>query len=155
MTRCISICRSCAQAGLSETRTFEEVRDLVQALNFLMDRAGGIHKARGERNQKASALIDMEDDRAAFGLYLSGNGSVKEGARWHVVQKEKQAHDLLSPKAKAVAIWADAEFITPSSVGTMFLNKSCCFGIEKSCCTQLASTQSAAKGPGNTCCMMI
>ena len=85
----------------------------MQALNFLMDRAGGIHKARGERNQKASALIDMEDDRAAFGLYLSGNGSVMEGTRWHVAQKEKQAHDLLSSKAKAVAIWADAEFITP------------------------------------------
>ena len=113
MTRCISICRFCVQAGLSETRTFEEVRDLVQALKFLIDRAGGIRKARDERNQTASALIDMEDDRAAFGLYLSGNGSVMEGTRWHVAQKEKQAHDLLSPKAKAVAIWADAEFITP------------------------------------------
>ncbi len=113
MTRCISICRFCVQGGLSETRTFEEVRDLVQALKLLIDRAGGIRKARDERNQKASALIDMEDDRAAFGLYLSGNGSVKEGARQHIAQKEKQAHDLLSPKAKAVAIWADAEFITP------------------------------------------
>jgi len=59
MTRCISICRFCVQAGLSETRTFEEVRDLVQALKTLIDRAGGIHRARLERNQKASALINM------------------------------------------------------------------------------------------------
>lgn len=85
----------------------------MQALKLLIDRAGGIRKARNERNEKASALIDMEDDRAAFDLYLSGNGSVKEGARQHIAQKEKQAHDHLSPKAKAVAIWADAEFITP------------------------------------------
>ena len=55
----------------------------------------------------------QRDDRAAFDLYLSGSGSVKEGARQHIAQKEKQAHALLSPRAKAVAIWADAEFITP------------------------------------------
>lgn len=80
----------CAGWLVRKTRTFEEVRDLVQALKFFMDRAGSIHKARGERNHKASALIDMEDDRAAFGLYLSGNGSVMEGARWHVAQKRSK-----------------------------------------------------------------
>ncbi len=101
------------QCGLSELRSFEEVKKLEQALTTLIYRAGHIHRAKHQRSQKAYAMIWKENRDIPQEIMEMGADSIEAGSLRFFANKDKEAYEQLSPKTKGLAIWAGADFITP------------------------------------------
>ena len=93
---------------------------------MLIYRAGGIHKAKDKRYTKShNMMMNCE--------YLVGycNYGVEDGLNKYFAEKDKEAQKQLGAKARGLAVWADAKFITaevkkqlPSS--THKVGRSCC-----------------------------
>lgn len=103
----------CQQAGLSDTRTFTEVQELEQALKILIYRAGGIHKAKSARTQNATAMVFKQDVDIPIEVMVNPTGSIEAGAQQYFAQHESQELRQQSPRARGLAVWADAAIITP------------------------------------------
>ena len=101
------------QCGLSELRSFEEVKELEQALTTLIYRAGHIHKAKHGRSKKAYAMPRKENRDIPQEIMEMGADSIEGRSLTFFAKKDKEAFEQLSPKTKGLAIWAGAEFITP------------------------------------------
>ena len=101
------------QCGLSELRSFEEVKELEQALTTLIYRAGHIHIAKQSRRKKAYAMIWKENKDIPQEIMEMGADSIEAGSSTFFDKKDKEAYEQLSPKTKGLAIWSEAEFITP------------------------------------------
>ncbi len=68
------------QCGLSELRSFEEVKKLEQALTTLIYRAGHIHRAKHQRSQKAYAMIWKENRDIPQEIMEMGADSIEAGS---------------------------------------------------------------------------
>ncbi len=102
------------QAGLSDTRTLEEVQELEQALKTLIYRAGGIRKAKSSRSKQATQMIFRADEDIPYEVMVNPTGSVEAGAHAYLAKQEKLALDQLNPTAKDLAVGAGSQLITPA-----------------------------------------
>ena len=81
------------QCGLSELRSFEEVKKLEQALTTLIYRAGHIHRAKHQRSQKAYAMIWKENRDIPQEIMEMGADSIEAGSLRLFANKDKEAYE--------------------------------------------------------------